>query len=68
MLSTTWAATMKATALTTAARKTATVVRSTVDAPWGWNPREVWLSRVRQPRDRAARSYPGNPATPRGPR
>jgi hypothetical protein len=65
MISTTWAETMKVAALATTARKTATVVRGAVDVPWSWNPREVWLRRAKQPRDRVARSSQRGSMTPR---
>ena len=46
-----WADQVKATALATAAEHTATPARISVDAPWSWNPHDVWLSRVKQPRE-----------------
>jgi hypothetical protein len=46
-----WADQVKATALTVAAERTAAVGRIAVDAPWSWNPHDVWLSRVKQPRE-----------------
>lgn len=58
----TWAKTMKVTALTTAGRQSTTVVRTAVDLPWSWNPREVWLSRARQPRARVTRAVLGAPS------
>jgi hypothetical protein len=45
-----WADQVKATALATAAEHAATPARISVDAPWIWNPYEVWLSRLQQPR------------------
>jgi hypothetical protein len=56
-----WSEIMKAAALASPARRGATVVRSSVDVPWSWNPHEVWLKRVRPARERAARSIGGQP-------
>ncbi len=58
MLSITWAETMKATALATATGQTRTVARSDGVISWNWKHREVWLSRVRQPRERPAPPHP----------
>jgi hypothetical protein len=41
-----WADTVKSTALAVLAKRTATAGRISVDAPWSWNPHDVWLSRV----------------------
>ena len=46
-----WADTVKATALAVSADRTATTARLSVDAPWNWNPHDVWLTRVKQPRE-----------------
>ena len=32
--------------------------------PLGWNPHEVWLTRVKQPRDLAAQASVSEPSTP----
>jgi hypothetical protein len=58
-----WADQVKATALTVAAERTAAVGRIAVDTPWSFDAHDVWLSRVRQPRDRDAQSGPGSPTT-----
>jgi len=58
MLSITWAETMKATALATATGTTRTVARSDADVSWTWKHHEVWLRRVRQPRERLAQPDP----------
>ena len=58
MLSITWAETMKATALATATGQIRTVAHSDADVSWNWKHREVWLSRVRQSRERVV---PPNP-------
>jgi hypothetical protein len=59
-----WADKVKATALAALAERTATAARFSVDTPWSWNPHEVWLTRVRQPRRPTARSSIGEPSTP----
>jgi hypothetical protein len=51
-----WADTVKATARTVLAERTATTGRVSVDAPWTWNPYDVWLSRARASRETAAQS------------
>jgi hypothetical protein len=51
-----WKDTVKATALATLAERTESAGRTSFDAPWSWNPHEVWLTRVKQPRELAARS------------
>jgi hypothetical protein len=40
---------MKATALAVLAERPAPPDRIVVDAPWTWNPKDVWLTRARQP-------------------
>ena len=42
-----WADTVKSTALTVLAERTAPTGRVSADALWTWNPYDVWLSRVR---------------------
>jgi hypothetical protein len=59
-----WADRVKATALAALAERTATAGRISVDAPWSWNPHDVWLTRVKQPRELAARSSESGPSTP----
>jgi hypothetical protein len=49
-----WADTIKATALAALAERTAPTARFVADAPWSWNPHDVWLTRARQP----AAAYP----------
>jgi len=51
-----WADTVKATALAALAERTATAGRISVDTPWSGNPHDVWLTRVKQPRELAASS------------
>jgi hypothetical protein len=64
-----WADTVKASALAALAERTTAAGRISVDAPWNWNPHEVWLERVRQPRELAVRlsvseqSIPTRPGT-----
>jgi hypothetical protein len=59
-----WADTVKATALAALAERVASPGRMIADAPWIWNPHEVWLSRARRPRKLAAQSSLNDPATP----
>jgi len=59
-----WADTVIATALATLAGRTATTGRTAVDTPWSWNPHDVWLSRVGEPRDLAAQPSLRDPSTP----
>jgi hypothetical protein len=59
-----WADTMRATALATPAERTVTASQLFADTPWRWNPHDVWLTRVGQPRERAAQSSLCDPATP----
>lgn len=42
-----WNDTVKAAALTVLAERTAAAARIVADAPWNWNPHDVWLSRVK---------------------
>jgi hypothetical protein len=58
-----WADTVKSTALTVLAERTATTGRVSADTLWTWNPHDVWLSRVRPPREIAAPPPEGDPAT-----
>jgi hypothetical protein len=72
-----WAETMKAMALAALAERTSTPASVSVDAPSGWNPHEVWLTRINQPRvlaprepgkifyaaDSRSTSQPGNTST-----
>lgn len=50
-----WTDTVKAKALAALSGRTVTS-RRIDDTPWNWNPHDVWLKRVEQPHDRAARS------------
>jgi len=59
-----WADTVKAIALTALAERTSTAGRISADAPWSWNPHDVWLTRIRQPRELTARSSMSEPSTP----
>jgi len=43
-----WNDTVKAAALAAQADRTATASRIVADAPWSWNPHDVWLTRIRQ--------------------
>jgi hypothetical protein len=54
-----WADTIKKTALTGLAERTATGSRMSGSTPWDWNTHDVWLKRVKQPRARTARSSIG---------
>jgi hypothetical protein len=61
-----WTDTMKATALTALAERTALAARMPVSTPaWSWNAQDVWLERVRQPRARIARSSIVGQSNPR---
>ena len=61
-----WADTVKATALTVLAERTATIGRVSADTLWTWNSHDVWLSRVRPPGVIAAQpSASDSPAQPR---
>jgi len=61
--------TVKATALAVRAERPATAGRLVVATPWSWNPHDVWLTRIRQPREPAAESsqatLSGPPTRPR---
>jgi len=57
-----WADTVKATARTVLAERTATTGRVSVNAPWTWNAYDVWLSRVRPSREIAAQPSEDVPA------
>ena len=58
-----WADSVKATALAALAERTATAAPVAVDAPWTWNPHDVWLTRIQQPRVLAARASMSEPST-----
>jgi len=58
-----WNDTVKAAALAAQAERTATAGRIVADTPWSWNPHDVWLSRVKQPREIAAPSSLSGPTT-----
>jgi len=59
-----WADTAIATALAALAGRTPTTARIVVDAPWSWNPHDVWLTRASQPRQLAAQPSVSDPSTP----
>lgn len=59
-----WNDTVKAAALTVLAERTATAARIVADAPWSWNPHDVWLTRIRQPsRESASQATVSGPTT-----
>lgn len=58
-----WNDTVKASALAALVERTPPDARISVDTPWSFDAHDVWLSRVRQPRDRDAQSGPGSPTT-----
>jgi hypothetical protein len=60
-----WTDVMKASALAASSGSKVAAVQTPVDVPWGCNPRDVWLNRVRPARERVARSSPGGLMTPR---
>jgi hypothetical protein len=64
-----WNDAVKAAALAAQAERTATAARIVADAPWSWNPHDVWLSRVKPRRERSVQSsqatVSGPPAQPR---
>jgi len=57
-----WADMMKAAAL--AAGRRTPVSRSVVGAPWTWNPRDVWLTRVKMTRESIVESPARDAPTP----
>jgi len=59
-----WADKVKATALAALAERTATAAPISADTPWNWKAHEAWLTRVKQPRELAARSSMSEPSTP----
>ena len=59
-----WAETVKANALALAAGRTATASRMMTDAPWSWNPHDVWLTRIGQPRKLATQPPKTDASTP----
>jgi hypothetical protein len=58
-----WADTLKTAALTVLAERKASTDPVSVDTPWIWNPYDVWLSRVRPPREFPAQPAVNDPAT-----
>jgi hypothetical protein len=58
-----WADTMKAHALAALAERTSTARQPFVATSSGVCPRDVWLTRVRQPRELTARSSTSEPST-----
>ncbi len=58
-----WADTVKATALAVLAERTETTGRNSSHALWNWNPYDVWLSRVRPPRDASEQPAVSDPVT-----
>jgi len=59
-----WADKVIETALAALAERTATTGRIPADAPWNWNPHDVWLTRAKQPHALAARSSMSEQSTP----
>jgi ABC-type transporter Mla maintaining outer membrane lipid asymmetry permease subunit MlaE len=59
-----WADTVIATALAALAERTATAGRLFVTTTWSGNPHDVWLTRVKQPREQPARSSRNEQSTP----
>jgi hypothetical protein len=59
-----WADTVKATALAALAERTSTAGRISVDTAWSWNPHDVWLTRVSQPRELTAPTAKSGAMTP----
>ncbi|MBK7901768.1 MAG: hypothetical protein IPJ97_01585 [Proteobacteria bacterium] len=51
-----WNDTVKAAALAAQGERTAKAGRIADYTPWSWNPHDVWLSRVKQPREVATHS------------
>lgn len=60
-----WKDTVKATALAILAERTESAGRTSFDTPWSWNPHDLWLTRVKQPRELAACSSMSEQSTPR---
>ena len=60
-----WADSVKATALAALAEGTATASSIAVNAPWTWNPHDVWLTRVQRTRNLAVQSPENGPTTQR---
>jgi hypothetical protein len=58
-----WADTMKATALAALAERSATAGFTTVETQRIWDAHEVWLSRVRRPRELPSQSIPAGSTT-----
>ena len=58
-----WADSVKATALAALAERTATASSVAVNAPWTWNPHDVWLTRVQRTRKLAVQSPENGPTT-----
>lgn len=56
-----WNDTAKAAALTVLAERTATAAPVVADAPWSWNPHDVWLTRVKPLRERASQASLSGP-------
>ena len=50
-----WADKVRDTARAALADRTATADRICADVPWSWKADDVWLTRVKQPRDLALR-------------
>jgi hypothetical protein len=46
-----WNDAVKAAAIAAQAERTATAGRVIAEAPWSWNPHDVWLSRIKQSRE-----------------
>jgi hypothetical protein len=60
-----WSDKIKATALAALAERATTAAPAAIDTRWTWDAHEVWLSRVKPPRDIAdAQSTTGDASEP----
>jgi len=55
-----WQDSVKATALATLAERTPTAARIAAAAAWTWNAHDLWLSRVKLPREQATPTQQGS--------
>ncbi len=60
-----WNDTVKAAGLAALAGRTSTTASNAIDTRRIWAPHDVWVSRVRQPRDLDAQFRPGSTTTHR---
>jgi hypothetical protein len=58
-----WEDNVKAAALAALSGRKAKANRITAEVPWIWNPREAWLTRVKQAGELAAESSLSDPMT-----